>query len=187
MPPFLLSLLNEGLSLLGNAALVKGKGWIKDATGVDLDAKTLSPEQILALRKFEADNAIELTKLRQEDDRLTMSLQEMYLKDRQDARAMQIAALAQSDWFAKHFGYIFALLWCFTAAVYVFAITFLTIPKDSLRFADTILGFLLGTVIAQIIGFYYGSSQHQKTQQEALVSLQSKIKDIQGKKDEPRT
>lgn len=42
----------------------------------------------------------------------------------------------------------------FSAMVYVFAITFIAIPKDNIRFADTAQGFFLGTVVAGIIGYF---------------------------------
>ena len=32
------------------------------------------------------------------------------------------------------------------------------IPKENIRFADTIVGFLLGTIIATMFGFFYGNS-----------------------------
>lgn len=161
MPPFLAGLLAQGLSLVGNAALVKGSEWIKEKTGVDVTQPKLTPDEVFALRRFEHESQVELLKIQQEDDRITLELQKMVLEDTQNARSMQIAALAQADAFSKHFIYIFAMLWCFTAAVYIFCITFLTIPKESVRFADTILGFILGTVIAQIINYFYGYSNAQ--------------------------
>lgn len=45
------------------------------------------------------------------------------------------------------------------ACGYLLAITFGAIPKDNIRFADTALGFVLGTMVAIPIGFYFGSSK----------------------------
>jgi hypothetical protein len=39
------------------------------------------------------------------------------------------------------------------------------------RFADTILGFLLGSVVATIINFYFGSSAGSKAKTEELNTL----------------
>lgn len=41
MAPFLVSLLGSGLRLVANAALVKGKDYIKEKTGIDLDQGAL--------------------------------------------------------------------------------------------------------------------------------------------------
>ena len=38
------------------------------------------------------------------------------------------------------------------------AMVFLPIPPTNARFADTIIGFLLGTIISTVINFYYGSA-----------------------------
>jgi ammonia channel protein AmtB len=80
------------------------------------------------------------------------------LADRADARAMQTAALGQGDLFAKRFIYYLSAFWSVFAVSYIGFVTFATIPADNVRFADTILGFLLGTVIATILNFFLGSS-----------------------------
>lgn len=71
---------------------------------------------------------------------------------------MQVQALSQNDVFSKLFIYYFAAFWSVFAVIYIGCITFVPIPPDSVRFADTILGFILGTVIATIIYFFFGSS-----------------------------
>lgn len=59
-----------------------------------------------------------------------------------------------------------AAVWTTFAIVYILFITFHDIPENNIRFADTILGFLLGTVVATIINFFFGSSKgsEEKTQ-----------------------
>ena len=78
--------------------------------------------------------------------------------DRADARAMQTAALAQGDLFSTRFVYLFAGAWSVFAMLYILLITVWDIPADNQRFADTILGFLLGTVIASLMQFFYGTA-----------------------------
>ena len=82
--------------------------------------------------------------------------------DTANARAMQVAALQQEDLFSKRFIYVFATFWSLFAAGYIAFITFGHIPEDNQRFADTILGFLLGTVVATILQFFFGSSMGSK-------------------------
>ena len=76
----------------------------------------------------------------------------------ENARAMQIAALQQSDVFSKRFTMYLTSFWSIAAAVYIGFITFSIIPETNVRFADTILGFILGTVIATMLNFWFGSS-----------------------------
>jgi len=76
----------------------------------------------------------------------------------ENARAMQIAALQQSDVFSKRFTMYLTSFWSVCAAVYIGFITFSIIPESNVRFADTILGFILGTVIATMLNFWFGSS-----------------------------
>lgn len=55
----------------------------------------------------------------------------------------------------KHFNQIFYFLCASVAFVFLYigAITFLPIPKENIRFADTALSFLMGTVVGGAYGF----------------------------------
>lgn len=90
-------------------------------------------------------------------------------KDRDSARQMQIAALQQDDKFSKHFIYWFAWYWSVGSTLYFFSVTFLPMPEGGRDFANIILGFLLGTAVATIISFFYGSSKSSKDKTDALV------------------
>jgi hypothetical protein len=86
----------------------------------------------------------------------------------ENARAMQIAALQQSDVFSKRFTMYLTTFWSLAAGAYIGFITFSIIPESNVRFADTILGFILGTVIATMLNFWFGSSIGSKEKGEAL-------------------
>ena len=88
------------------------------------------------------------------------------LDDKADARDMQKEALRQGDLFSKRFIYYLTIFWSIVSAVYIFAITFFDILND--RVADTILGFLMGTIIASMMQFFFGSSQGSKDKTKAL-------------------
>jgi len=85
-----------------------------------------------------------------------------------DARAMQVAALSQSDVFSKRFPMYLTMFWSVSAVVYIGFITFSEIPEQNIRFADTILGFILATVVATMLNFWFGSSIGSKEKAEAL-------------------
>jgi len=54
---------------------------------------------------------------------------------------------------------VLAYFWSMFSAAYLVAITFHAIPPTNVRFADTILGFILGTLIATIVGWYFGAAK----------------------------
>ena len=85
-------------------------------------------------------------------------LTELEQKDASDARAAQERLLQSGDKHAAHFIYLFSWFWSVVSAAYFFAVTFVPMPKDSQHFADIILGFLLGTAVATIIGYFFGNS-----------------------------
>lgn len=117
---------------------------VKEEAQLEDAIKMATPEQLAVLRQ--QDNEFKLAYLNAE------------VKDKQDARNMQNTALQQDDKFAKRFVHYFAVFWSVVASLYIGFITFGDIPQTSVRFADTILGFLLGTIVTTIIQFFYGSS-----------------------------
>ena len=88
--------------------------------------------------------------------------------DRDSARHMQETALNQDDKYAKHFIYNFAWFWSVGSMIYFFAITFGQVPASGKDFGNIILGFLLGTAVATIISFFYGSSKSSKDKSDTL-------------------
>lgn len=176
LPALLAPLLAQGLSLVGNAVMAKGKDWLQEKTGVDVSKASLSDEDFLKLKQFEMEHQEELIRLRQEDDKLSVEIEKAYLADTQSARQMQTAALSQSDLFSKRFIYYFAMFWAVAAAIYIGFITFAPIPEANIRFADTILGFLLGTIVSQLISFFYGSSRSSQSKDKLIKSVVEGVK-----------
>ena len=153
-------LAGKGLDVLSNAiegGADKAIELVSEKTGIDLTKGSVSKEEIVELQKFQREYESELLKYHTENTK--------------SARDMQKAALEQDDVFSKRFVYYFASLWSIASIVFIFGITFITIPEGNERFADTILGFLLGTIVATIINFFYGSS---KGSQDKNVLINSK-------------
>jgi hypothetical protein len=147
LAPLLATLASNGLGMVADAVTKKGKEFVEEKLGIDL-TQDPSPETVanwkLAAQQHERE------------------LLQMAYGDTANARNMQVEALRQDDVFAKRFIYVFATFWSIFAASYIGFITFGTIPEDNQRFADTILGFLLGTVVATILQFFFGSSMGSK-------------------------
>lgn len=52
--------------------------------------------------------------------------------------------------------------------LYIFLITFVPIPDQNIRFADTVLGVVIGTIISTVFQYYFGSSQGSNEKQKIL-------------------
>jgi len=156
LAPLLATLASNGLGMVADAVTKKGQEYVEDKLGIDLSQKptpaTLTQWQSAA-KEHEKD------------------LLQMILSDKANARAMQVEALKQGDHLSKRFVYYFATFWSITSALYIAFITFGSIPEANVRFADTILGFILGTIIATIVQFFFGSSQGSKDKEQALEEL----------------
>ena len=92
----------------------------------------------------------------------------MILKDKESARDMQKVALQQGDKFAKQFIYWFAIGWSSVAAAFIFIVLFAEIPESNAHYVDTLMGFLIGTIISTIVAFFYGSSKGSMEKQEII-------------------
>uniref|UniRef100_A0A6M3KPH6 Putative colicin V production protein n=1 Tax=viral metagenome TaxID=1070528 RepID=A0A6M3KPH6_9ZZZZ len=162
------------LSLAQMTGLSRKVGeWIGGSKGAEVADKVLDIAQAVSGAKSpsEALQAIssDKGKLLDFEERLFERqdlLEKLAAGDLKDARKMQTAALQQTDIFSKRFIYYFASFWSVFACLYVGGITFTEIPQENVRFADTVLGFLLGTVVASLIAFFYGSSFGQTRQSE---------------------
>jgi hypothetical protein len=149
--------MNELLKLLGSVAPAL-------ATMV---AGPLGGAAVSAIAKqFGVEDTIEaVTKAVIEDPEAALKLAQIDLEtlktqhaNTADARDMQKIALQQSDIFSKRFTMYLTMFWSVSAVAYVGFITFGSIPEPNVRFADTILGFILGTVVATMLNFWFGSS-----------------------------
>jgi hypothetical protein len=147
LAPLLATLASNGLGMVADAVTKKGKEFVEEKLGIDL-TQDPTPETVANWKAAAQQHERELL--------------QMAYGDTANARNMQVEALRQDDKFAKRFIYIFATFWSIFAASYIGFITFGTIPENNQRFADTILGFLLGTVVATILQFFFGSSMGSK-------------------------
>lgn len=122
---------------------------VKINTNIDLsDSKVinvLTSEQIEELKKFETSHRTQLVNIIQHS--FSTEALNAHHKEHQ----------SRSNGFRMWLG---AGLVLFTLC-YVAGITWIPIPETSVRFADTTLGFLLGTIVSTIVNFYFGSSVRQ--------------------------
>lgn len=86
-------------------------------------------------------------------------LDELSAKDVSEARELHTELVRKGDSTAQHFIYWYSWFWAISSTVYFFCVTFIHLPEGGRDFANIILGFLLGTAVATIIGFFYGNSK----------------------------
>lgn len=75
MAPLVALLVKNGLGLLGNAVLAKGKEWVEEKTGLDLEQAVKTPDGLASLRQAEMTHEEVLLTLRVEDNRITAELE----------------------------------------------------------------------------------------------------------------
>jgi hypothetical protein len=164
----------DPISMIGLATTVlrttglgeKIGSWIGGDSGGEAAKKVLDTAQKVtgaktpqtATERLSADPEL-AAKLKERLIEQETEILELHLADVQDARSMQKAALQSDDRFVNRFILYFASFWSIIGAGYMFSITFFPIPESGVRFADTALGFILGTIIAQILNFFFGSSK----------------------------
>lgn len=155
------TLLANNLPKVAQAVVDKGLDYVQEKTGVELKPD-MTPQEVQVLR--EAAQRHEEFRIEQDN------------KNTADARGLQKTALQQDDLISKRFIYVLAAFWSIFSAVYIGFITFGTIPEANVRFADTILGFLLGTMLGMILNFFFGSSSGSARKNTMLEDVLAKLK-----------
>jgi zinc transporter ZupT len=69
---------------------------------------------------------------------------------------------------------ILAIFWSVTCALFIFAVVFQPMPQANTKFADIILGFLLGSALSSVLSFYFGSSVGSVTKDITLSRMAEK-------------
>jgi hypothetical protein len=175
MLPMVGTLLSSGLSLLANAVLVKGKDYVKEKTGVDLDKPMLSQQDLVSLKRYEAEHEDELLKLKLEDNELDLEELKTYTADTQNARKREtgIATNEKAPLLNRIAGPVIA----FSTILLTFALFYIAIftdfdPNQTGR-KEVILYILgvLSAIATQIFSYYFRSSQGSAEKSRTIDNL----------------
>lgn len=98
MLPIVTALLQNGLSLIGNAVLAKGKDWVEQKTGVKL-GDNLTPEQVVLLKQKEMEHEQELMQIQLENNKLYV---EFFKAESQAVTDRWKADMASDSWLSKN-------------------------------------------------------------------------------------
>ena len=138
-------LIANNMHKVADAVIDKGVDYVQDKMGIQLKPEGEATKEDYAKWNAEAAKHEEF-------------MAEMDLKNMEGARNMQLAAMENDDPLVRRFVYFFIAGWSVLSATYIGFITFGDIPESNIRFADTILGFVLGTMVASMFQFLLGSS-----------------------------
>jgi hypothetical protein len=173
MAPLVAALIKWGLPALATVALQGGKELIEKKTGISLPEIPTGdvPIPVELLTKLQDAEIALQTKLLD----LGSSILIGEFEDGRDARKLQSNALLQDDLFSKRFVYYFTIFWSFVSASLLGAIIFYPIPEPNLRAADTILGFLLGTLVSSMFAYYFGTSKSSGNKDSAIARMLERV------------
>lgn len=151
-----------GTALFGEKGLAGGVVDTLQSIGILKDPK----EAQAALERMQA------LELRGEE--LDLEKLKATIADQSSARDMQKVALQQEDKFAKRFIYWYAIGITTFSFVYFFVVTLIDLNEDQRTIANIILGFLLGTGLATILSFFYGTSYGSLQKNKQIEELSKK-------------
>ena len=163
-------LLGNGLNLVANAVMAKGKDFVEKKLGVELKPD-MSPEDLAKIQIAQMQHEEELMRLRIEDDKIDLAELQMLLKDTNDARVRetQIVTSDKAPLLNKLITPILALGLLGITFTLFGIVLFQASPIDPSR--KDILIYILGVLSAvatQVVSYYFGSSQSSKDKTEAM-------------------
>ena len=163
-------LLGNGLNLVANAVMAKGKDYVEKKLGVELKPD-MSSEDLAKIQIAQMEHEEELLKLRLEEDKLDLAELELRLKDTDSAREreVQISTSDKAPLLNKIVTPVLALSILLLTFVLFGVVMFDDTPVEASR--KDILIYILGVLSAiasQIVSYYFGSSQSSKDKTDAL-------------------
>jgi hypothetical protein len=163
-------LLGNGLNLVANAVMAKGKDYVEKKLGVELKPD-MSPEDLAKVQIAQMEHEEELLRLRIEEDKLDLAELELRLKDTDSAREreVQISTSDKAPLLNKIVTPVLALSILLLTFVLFGVVMFDDTPVEASR--KDILIYILGVLSAiasQIVSYYFGSSQSSKDKTDAL-------------------
>lgn len=124
---------------------------IKDKTGIDLRSikeTDWSPSDIEKLITYEQEHFRELSSRLACTLTTTVTTQTQTIQKSSNSKSMMLV-------------YWFGIALALAAILYMIMITWIPIPENNIRFADTSLGFILGSMLSTIIQYFFGTSMRK--------------------------
>jgi hypothetical protein len=163
-------LLGNGLNLVANAVMAKGKDYVEKKLGVELKPD-MSSEDLAKIQIAQMEHEEELLRLRIEEDKLDLAELELRLKDTDSARdrEVQVSTSDKAPLLNKIVTPVLALSILLLTFVLFGVVMFNNTPVEASR--KDILIYILGVLSAiasQIVSYYFGSSAGSKDKSDQL-------------------
>ena len=168
IPALLAPLLSQGLSLIGNAVMAKGKDWVEHKTGVKLDGP-LSDADATKLRQYEMDHEEELLRLRIEDNKIDLESFREEVKDRGSARERD-AEFIKRGMVNNRANFMFFLAVCMVGLLVWIVWKDQNINEYVKGIFTLVLGRFLG-YLDNIYSFEFGTTRGSKEKDETIKQL----------------
>jgi hypothetical protein len=163
-------LLGNGLNLVANAVMAKGKDYVEKKLGVELKPD-MTADEIIRLKTAEMEHEEELLRLKIEENKLDLAELDMRLKDVDSARDREVSIATSKD--APLLNKIVTPVLALGVIGLTFALFAIVMfdnnPVEASR--KDILIYVLGVLSAiatQIVSYYFGSSQGSKDKADQL-------------------
>ena len=170
LAPIVSQLLTNGLGLLANAVMAKGKDYVEKKFDVKLSPEMTS-EDLTRLQMAQMEHEEELLRIKLEDNKLDLARYELSLKDTGNARKreIEIASAENAPLLNKVITPILALAIIGITMGLFSMVMFDNTPVEPSR--KDILIYVLGVLSAvstQVASYYFGSSSGSKEKTDAL-------------------
>lgn len=161
MPPFIATLLAQGLGILGNAVLQKGKSAIEEKLGVNIEELTQTPEGLFKLKQLEVDHEEFLVNAAIQNRELDLKEKALDIGNVTNARDSntRIQESSNASWLAKNAIYIIAFVVILGGGAMV-ALS----PQADARMAAV-------SAITLVLGFFFGTTQSSAKKDSTIASL----------------
>lgn len=177
IPPVLASILKpllaNGLGLVANAVMAKGKDYVEKKLGVELKPD-MTADEIIRLKSAEMEHEEELLRLKIEENKLGLAELELFMKDVDSAREreVQISTSEKAPLLNKIVTPVLALSLLLATFILFGIVMFDNDPIEPTR--KDILIYILGvlsTISTQVIAYYFGSSQGSRDKSDQIKEM----------------
>lgn len=161
MPPLALSLMAQGLGLLGNAMLSKGKEVIEEKLGVNIEEAMQTPEGLQKLRELEMSHEEFLINAALENRKIDLQDKALDTDNTKNARDTnsRIQESPNASWLAKNTIYIIAFLVIIGGGFMLYVS-----QEPDVRMAAV-------SAITLVLGFFFGTTQSSQRKDTTISNL----------------
>lgn len=150
-----------------------------DLIELGVAAATMNPAGVMEnlgdiLRKEKTPEAAALvTELDVQREEFEKELFSLEIQDRDSARKMQIAALQQDSWLAKHFMYLLAAFIILSATAIGIMMFFVEFPDENRRLIEMFADIYLFAGALMVLQFFFGSSKGSSDKNHIISQAKS--------------